>query len=376
MRAACIAAILVASCLSGCGSFAVFEPDSTGALGDATDVSRPPSVPASIPVAVHTVATTGGVPANGAPNSLFASAVASQSQTATAEPAAAGPVLVAGDVVPSGAAPHPDVPPIVPRGRAYLFRGVAGLIYSRGIDELEARIKQLGIPATIDSYSDWHDDAEAAVRAYRRDPEPIVLIGHSFGGDAVIDFADYLNAANIPVSLLVTYDPSRFTFTVPANVKRFINLYLTNNIVGGGNVEPGPGFHGHYASFNLSDHSELVHINIEKAARIQEQLVAKIAELAATPADADGEAIPLHYIVPANAPIELWDSGMPILAHNGDTLQTIAAAYHVPLWSLSEINAIPAHRALAEGQRVVVPRHLVPMSAAVASYAPNGQNGH
>ena len=64
--------------------------------------------------------------------------------------------------------------------------------------------------------------------------------------------------------------------------------------MGGGNVVQGQRFHGHYASFNLKDHSEIIHINIEKAERVHEQLVSKIVQLAATPAGAEGEAVPLH----------------------------------------------------------------------------------
>ncbi len=94
-----------------------------------------------------------------------------------------------------------------PRGRAYLFRGVAGLIYSRGIDTLAARIKRTGIPASVGTYLLWRPTADEAIRDYRRDPQPITLIGHSMGGDCVLDFAEMLNEAGIPVSLLVTYDP-------------------------------------------------------------------------------------------------------------------------------------------------------------------------
>jgi hypothetical protein len=95
-------------------------------------------------------------------------------------------------------------------------------------------------------------------------------------------------------------------------------------------------FHGHYASFNLKDHREIVHINIEKAADIQEQLVPKIAELAATPADV-GEAVPVRLDVPATAAAELWDSGLPVAAHGRDTLETLAASYHVPLWAVAQV---------------------------------------
>jgi hypothetical protein len=144
--------------------------------------------------------------------------------------------------------------------------------------------------------------------------------------------------------------------------------------MGGGNVVQASRFHGHYASFNLKDHSEIVHINIEKAERIQEQLVRKIVELSATPAAAQGEAVSLHLEVPADAAIELWDSGVPVQAHAGDTLKTLAMTYHVPLWTLAESNGMSVRASLSEGQRVVVPRHLQPMSipSAVTSYAPTG----
>ena len=69
---------------------------------------------------------------------------------------------------------------------------------------------------------------------YRRDPQRITLIGHSAGGDAAIVFAEYLNVADIPVSLLVTYDPTRFAHSVPPNVERYVNLYQSSNILGGG----------------------------------------------------------------------------------------------------------------------------------------------
>ena len=103
-------------------------------------------------------------------------------------------------------------------------------------------------------------------------------------------------------------------------------------------------------------------------------MVTKVAELAATPATGEGEAVPLRLEVPADAAIELWDSGLPVAAHAGDTLKTIAATYHVPLWALAQINSVSANASLTEGQRIVVPRHLVPMPtpSTVTSYAPVG----
>jgi hypothetical protein len=123
---------------------------------------------------------------------------------------------------------------IEPRGRAYLFRGVAGLIYSRGMDQLAYRINRTGVTASVDTYLLWQLVANQAIGDYRRDPQPITLIGHSAGGDSAVVFAEYLNAADIPVSLLVTYDPTRTAHNVPPNVERYINVYQSLNVMGGG----------------------------------------------------------------------------------------------------------------------------------------------
>jgi hypothetical protein len=376
--------LLLAVCLSGCGGYAMFDPSaaftSPGKQADWTKGASQAAVPETADY--ETTATTPAAssePESTAQSSLFTQA----SETKLAAPLApvvttAKPIAVAdaADIsVPVAPAPQAVEKITQPRGRAYLFRGVAGLIYSRGIDTLAARIRRTGIPASVGTYLLWRPTLDEAIRDYRRDPQPIILIGHSIGGDCVLDFAEMLNQAGIPVSLLVTYDPTRIADDVAPNVERYINIYQSSNFMGGGNVVQGTRFHGDYASYNLKDHAEIVHINIEKADRIQEQLVAKVAQLAQTPADAQGEAVPIHLEVPADAAIELWDSGLPVAAHAGDTLKTLAATYHVPLWALAQINSVPEREPLSEGQRIVVPRHLVPMQmpSTVTSYAPAGR---
>jgi fermentation-respiration switch protein FrsA (DUF1100 family) len=359
--------LLLVACLSaglgGCGGYTALDPDSTSAIsfsGGSTAASA--------------ASSTAGSPDRrdaATLDALFADNAAERAGNGAATRPTA--VASAADIAPPPAR-APDKEIVEPRGRAYLFRGVAGLIYSRGMDSLTERIRAAGIPASVQTYLTWRGSVDQAIRDYRRDPAPITIIGHSMGGDAAISLAGALNAQNIPVSLLVTYDPTRIADDVPPNVERYINLYQSSNFMGGGNVVQASRFHGHYASFNLKDHSEIVHINIEKAERIQEQLVRKIVELSATPAAAQGEAVSLHLEVPADAAIELWDSGVPVQAHAGDTLKTLAMTYHVPLWTLAESNGMSVRASLSEGQRVVVPRHLQPMSipSAVTSYAPTG----
>jgi LysM domain len=184
---------------------------------------------------------------------------------------------------------------------------------------------------------------------------------------AATNLFSYWNSDKLVLSMHADDDHYRYH----CRIERYINVYQSLNFMGGGDVVQSRRFHGHYASFNLKDHREIVHINIEKAADIQEQLVTKIAQLAATPADV-GEAVPVRLDVPATAAAELWDSGLPVAAHGRDTLETLAASYHVPLWAVAQANPLAKNALLTEGQRIIVPRHLTPMTtpSPVLSYAP------
>jgi LysM repeat protein len=57
---------------------------------------------------------------------------------------------------------------------------------------------------------------------------------------------------------------------------------------------------------------------------------------------------------------------MAVFARPGDSLQSIATAYHVPLWSIIEVNKGADRAPLVPGERVVVPRHLEPLVEASA----------
>jgi hypothetical protein len=266
----------------------------------------------------------------------------------------------------------PAAPPAVtqPQPRVYLFRGALGPIFSRGMDRLTRRLEEAGIRADVYEFTICRLIADQAIRDFRDNGAPIVLIGHSMGGLCALTFAEILQAENIPVSLVVTIDPAHASPKVPLNVERFINIFLSDSVLGGGDIVAEPGYQGHYASFDLKQHEEVTHINIDKMDSIHAQLVTAITQLAATPLPPKGEALPLRYVVPADAPIELWDSGVPQSARSGDTLERLAAANHVPLWSLTQLNEFSETAPLSQGQRVLVPRRLVPpVATSVAARA-------
>jgi hypothetical protein len=259
--------------------------------------------------------------------------------------------------------------PIVPRGRAYVFRGALGPIFSTGMDRLTEKIEQAGITAKTYEFTLCELVASWAADDYEKDPQPIILIGHSMGGRCAVIFSEKLKAKGIPVSLAISIDPAHMTPDVPDNVERYINIFISTQVLGGGDIKAVPNFPGHYASYDMAKHDEISHITIDKMDLVHQQIVAKILQLSATPAKVDGEIVPLRYVVPPNEQIELWDSGTAITARAGDTLQTLAQQYGLPLWSLTQINKqIAESTPLTAGQRVIIPRHLVP-SADIAEPA-------
>jgi hypothetical protein len=276
------------------------------------------------------------------------------------DPAAAQPITTSAEALIS------PLPPTTTgaRARAYLFRGALGPFFSRGIDRLTEKLQDAGITANVYEFTICRLIAEQAIKEYRENPAPIVLIGHSMGGFCAVKFAEILEAEGIRAALVVAIDPAHVTPDVPLNVDRFINIFLSKSVLGGGDVKPKPGYQGHYASFDLSLHDEVSHINIEKLDTVQQQLVTKVLQLAA--AKVEGGTVPIRCVVPAKADIDLWDSGMAVFARPGDSLQSIASAYRVPLWSVMQINKGADRTALVPGERVVVPRHLEPLVEASA----------
>ena len=280
-------------------------------------------------------------------------------------PVLAGPVARSTDgasAIPTETAPLATQP----RARVYLFRGALGPIFSRGMDGLTKRLQQSGIRADVYEFTICRLIADQAIRDYRDDPVPVALIGHSMGGLCALTFADILQSENIPVSLVVTIDPAHASPKVPLNVERYINIFLSTSVLGGGDVVAEPGYQGHYASFDMKDHEEVTHINIDKMDTIHAQLVTAILQLATTPSRTKDGAMPLRYVVPPDSPLELWDSGTSQSARSGDTLERLAALNQVPLWSLTQANRLPESATLTVGQRVIIPRRLTPLMATPA----------
>jgi len=268
-------------------------------------------------------------------------------------------------------APPPAPVEALPPPKIYLFRGAMGPIFSTGMDRLEEKLTKAGFSANVYEFTICRWIGDRAIASYKESPAPIVLIGHSMGGLCSVVISEMAAKENIPISLVIAIDPAHATGDVPLNVERFINIFLSDSVLGGGDVVAVPGFRGHYASYDLKENARVSHINIEKSDDIHRQIVEMVTQLPRIPVQSQADAVPLRYLVPANTLVELWDSGVRVPVRTGDTMESIAAAHRVPLWTLAQSNSLAENAQLTPGQSIVVPRHLTPPEPTAAMATPN-----
>jgi len=160
------------------------------------------------------------------------------------------------------------------QGDVYLLRGFAD-IFSRGLDELGAKLSARGIRARVISHGSWESAAAAIIANQKRyGRKPVILIGHSLGANAAIRMAERLRQANISVQYLVTFaatDPD----PVPDNVEKAANYYFATH-GWGEKVVGARGFHGAMENNDYSLAVDIGHFNIEKQADIHTRIIRNV----------------------------------------------------------------------------------------------------
>jgi LysM repeat protein len=278
-------------------------------------------------------------------------------------------------------------------GHVYLLRGLAGEIYSLGLDQLADKVTRRGVTATVHGMQAFSFVADDIIRKYKSGEErgPVMLLGHSTGGDLIIAMAQKLKANGVPVALAFGFDPTRISGDVPSNVELFINLFQRNNPIGGGEATAARDFRGRLINVDLREHGAIVHINLDKSPVLHDLVAAKILAVAANAArPAAGSArkkqpagatpsevrpLLLKYVVPADQPIELWDSAVKVTVRPGDTVESISAAYGAPAWVIEQVNRLNADNPIEPGRVLIVPRSLEASPAPAVGAVAERRNG-
>ncbi|WP_230169617.1 hypothetical protein [Roseomonas sp. CECT 9278] len=168
------------------------------------------------------------------------------------------------------------------RGRVVVLRGLLNM-FSTGMNQLTFMLRGAGYDATVHNHAEWRTLAARTIAAARGDalPRPLAVIGHSFGADDAILLSGRLGAADIPVDLLVTFDPS-WVLAVPRGPRRVINFHQDRDTYAR-RLTPGRGFDGRIDNRQVDGES---HLSIDKDIDLHRQVLVALQEIgtAAPPA--------------------------------------------------------------------------------------------
>jgi hypothetical protein len=157
--------------------------------------------------------------------------------------------------------------------RVLLLRGWLNM-FSGGLDRLADELRARGIKAEVRRHLYW----TTAVSEILRDRAagkigPLILVGHSQGGNDAIEIARALQISHVPVDLVVTLAPY-MPKPVPANVGWAINYYQAGGW--GSPLIPEADFRGKLSNYDLSGDRAIFHFNIDKSDRIQAEILREI----------------------------------------------------------------------------------------------------
>lgn len=119
-----------------------------------------------------------------------------------------------------------------PATQVYFIRGFMG-IFSTGFDTMARNLAKRKVTAEVYGHlaGSYLRARIAKQYALSKRHKPIILVGHSFGGNAAFEVASGLRRDNIPVELVITVDPTR-AGPLSRNVKRYVNYYFSGNGLG------------------------------------------------------------------------------------------------------------------------------------------------
>lgn len=155
-------------------------------------------------------------------------------------------------------------------GHVYLLKGLAN-VFSAGLDNYAAELTRRHIPVTVANHSEAAGLAMEAARLYKAGKGPIVIVGHSLGGQASTQMADIMQRQGARVALIVNYGPPG-TQVIPANVGRVVNYYTT---VGGLAVR-GPRSRALITNIDLANDPNINHFNMDKSPRLEAKTMGQI----------------------------------------------------------------------------------------------------
>lgn len=172
-----------------------------------------------------------------------------------------------------------------PATQVYFMRGFMG-IFSTGFDAMARSLAKDRIAAEVFGHLSGSSVRTRIAKQYAQSGKhkPIILVGHSFGGNASFEVAAGLRKDNIPVALVITVDPTR-AGPLSGNVKRYVNYFFPGNGLGSELKSRSGVPQSRIKNINMGDRSDVVgvgdgHWTVTNNAAIQSEILKTIKRAA------------------------------------------------------------------------------------------------
>lgn len=167
-----------------------------------------------------------------------------------------------------------NIPSAAQAEEVYFIRGAMN-VFSAGMNQMASKLKARGVNARTMSNGQWSGVARDIISRKKsgRVSYPIVIAGHSVGGQEAPRFADALAKAGVPVKLVIGIDPGWAApppFT--AGSPRVVNFWVGGTTRGNPYRSTG-GFRGSIQNIDIRAFSNADHVQIDKDPKVQSRII-------------------------------------------------------------------------------------------------------
>lgn len=183
-------------------------------------------------------------------------------------------VMLAGIVVATAGAGALVSAPSAKAEEVYFIRGFMN-VWSRGMDQMAAQLRARGVNAKSYSNGAWKGLANDIIRRSQSGQVsyPIIIAGHSVGGQEAPQFANTLARAGVPVKLVIGVDPG---FAPPptfdSGSPQVVNYWIRGSSRGNPYRSSG-GFSGTIQNIDISSFTNADHVEIDKDPQVQARII-------------------------------------------------------------------------------------------------------
>ena len=132
------------------------------------------------------------------------------------------------------------------------------------MDALAKKLEAQGVTVTLANHSHWQNIANEAIADYKTDKNvaPIIIIGHSLGGDAALVMSNWMVHNGVPVRFVVVFDAVSQTHPVEPGIAEVLNFYKPKGY--GQEVVGSTRFNGKIINVDLTTRKDVDHLNIDE----------------------------------------------------------------------------------------------------------------